>query len=218
MTDRWVSDTHWRRQSRQSRSERTQTALLDAAGALIVERGIDGTSIADIAARAGCSVGTVYHHFKDKTALCHALFQRMTDAYADSIRQASDPALWTDATIPDLLRSYITMMLGSGETPVFKQAAQLVMADAPDLRAHLAELQGEGRRALLRLVLDRRDQIGHPDPDRAAAFLIDQIGAMLNARKDPAQRLAALTPQDDASFTTDVLALADSYLRLHGTG
>lgn len=107
------------------------------------------------------------------------------------------------ATSADQLRGDIAMILGSGQPPpVFKRAAQLVTADAPDRRAHLAELPGEGRRALLRLVLDRKTR----------------IGAMLNARKDPGLAPAAIAPRDDAAFPRDVLALADSYLRLRGPG
>ena len=57
--DRWLSDLHWRRESQQTRGEKTQAALLDAAEELIVENGMDGTSIADVAERAGSSVGSV---------------------------------------------------------------------------------------------------------------------------------------------------------------
>jgi len=65
------------RPGRQSRSQKTQESLLDAAEALFCEKGAEATSVADVAARAGSSVGAVYHHFRDKKALLYALFERV---------------------------------------------------------------------------------------------------------------------------------------------
>ena len=217
--DRWLSDLHWRRPSQQTRSERTQTALMDAAEALIVEKGPEATSIADIAQRAKCSVGTVYHHFKDKKALYYALFHRMTQEYADFTRRASDPALWEGATVQDLLRGYVGIMLSAKEQAGnAKAAVAAVIADQPALRAHVAELQADGRRALRDRILSRRDDIGHPEPEQAVGFFIDQMGAMLFARSDASQRVASIARLEDAVFMEEVLTLARRYLRLKPEG
>jgi AcrR family transcriptional regulator len=48
-------------------------ALLDGALVVIRERGIDGLSLREVAARAGVSHAAPYHHFKDKAALIDAL-------------------------------------------------------------------------------------------------------------------------------------------------
>ena len=53
----------------------TRRRLVDATFALHVEQGISATTMTDIAARAGVSVGTVYHHFptyQDAVAACTA--------------------------------------------------------------------------------------------------------------------------------------------------
>ncbi len=213
--DRWLSDLHWRRESQQTRSEKTQTALIDAAEALIVEKGTDATSIADIAKRAGCSVGTVYHHFKDKKALFFALFHRMTQTFADLNRQAADPALWKGASVRDLLGGYIDFMQHvRDEAAPTKAAVALVLADNPELREHIAELQREGRKALLELVLARSGEIGHPDPEWAAAFVIDQLGAMLHARSDANQRIASILTIENETFKREMLKFAETVLGL----
>lgn len=49
-------------------------AILEAALGLFVERGIDGTSIKDIAAAAGVAEGALYRHFKSKEELAWHLF------------------------------------------------------------------------------------------------------------------------------------------------
>jgi AcrR family transcriptional regulator len=212
---RWISDLHWRRDSRQTRSEKTQAALLDAAEQLIVERGLDNTSVADVAARAGASVGAVYHHFKDKKALSYAVFHRMTATLIELNRQAADPARWKDSSVRDLIEGYIDLRLHQTNVGgLSKRATALVMADAPELKAHMAEIKRGANLALLELVLARRDEIGHPDPDFAAAFVIDQLSAMFYARSDPYQRASAIAACSDAAFKAEALRWAVSTLGL----
>ncbi len=212
---RWLSDLHWRRESQQTRGEKTQAALLDAAEELIVEKGMDGTSIADVAKRAGSSVGSVYHHFKDKKALFYALFHRMTQAMEDQSRQAADPARWEGATVYDLLEGYLDFRLQQRrEAGVSKAATALVMADDPELKFHMAEIKREGSEALLGLILARRAEISHPDPEFAAAFVIDQINAMLYALSDPYQKKSALVEIDDSAFKAQIIAWTMSILSI----
>jgi Transcriptional regulator len=213
--NRWVSDQHWRREGQQTRSERTQTALIDATEALILEKGTEATSIADIAARAGCSVGTVYHHFKDKKALFLALFERMTTRYRALNASGADPARWEGAGITDLMRGYLTMTLDAyHQNAAAKAAVSAVMADFPELASHYAEIQAETRRALLALMMTRRAEIGHPAPEDAVPFVIDALAALLRARMDPSQRAAALQTGTDAEFIEQALAMAGRYLHL----
>lgn len=212
---RWSSDLHWRRTGQQSRSERTQEALLDAAEALILEKGTEASSIAEIAARAGFSVGAVYHHFKDKKAVHLALFHRMTEAYARLNREAADPARWQGATVRDLFRGYIEITLTAAKTTgAAKAAVSAVIADHPELAAHYAEIQAETRKALQGLVLARRAEIGCADPETAAGFAIDTFAALLRARVDPAQRAAALLSLDDAAFTDLAVQMVSDFLDL----
>lgn len=58
------------------RSERSRTAILDAALELFSHRGYGATSMRDIAGRAGVSTGSVYHHFADKEAIFLALLEQ----------------------------------------------------------------------------------------------------------------------------------------------
>jgi len=48
-------------------------ALLDESLELIAEKGVEGLSLREVAARVGVSHAAPYHHFADKTALVHAL-------------------------------------------------------------------------------------------------------------------------------------------------
>jgi len=54
--------------------EQVTAAILDAAEAVIADRGLDGASTAAIASRAGVAVGTLYNYFPDRDALIDSLF------------------------------------------------------------------------------------------------------------------------------------------------
>lgn len=58
------------------RSERSRTAILDAALELFSHRGYGATSMRDVAGKAGVSTGSVYHHFADKEAIFLALLEQ----------------------------------------------------------------------------------------------------------------------------------------------
>ena len=65
-----------KRRSNRLRREKSTEAVLEAALELFVHKGYAGTSITDIATRAGLTKGSVYHYFKDKQALLIALLDR----------------------------------------------------------------------------------------------------------------------------------------------
>lgn len=212
---RWISDLHWKRTGQQSRSQKTQESLLDAAESLFFEKGAEATSVADVAERAGCSVGAVYHHFRDKKALLYALYDRMTTQYREISRDAVDPARWEGATIVDILRGYMEFALAMArERPGFKLAGLEATHNDPELRAHFAELTLETHRGQQELLLARRDEIDHPDPVRATAFVLDQITAMLRSRLDPVLRERQLTTWSDEEFMQEALRSACAYLQM----
>ncbi|MFZ2294931.1 MAG: TetR family transcriptional regulator [Polaromonas sp.] len=59
-------------------AQETRSKLLDAAECLFQAQGVSGTSLQDIATRAGTTRGAVYWHFKDKADLFNAMMERVT--------------------------------------------------------------------------------------------------------------------------------------------
>ena len=49
------------------KGEESRAKILAAAQELFFQNGVPGTTVADIASRAGIAKGTFYHHFKKKT-------------------------------------------------------------------------------------------------------------------------------------------------------
>ena len=68
------------RRLRDRQRETTAQEILAATEQEIVEKGLHAITVADIAARAGLAVGTLYNHYKDRDALVSALAaQRKTE-------------------------------------------------------------------------------------------------------------------------------------------
>lgn len=212
---RFLGDLHWVRPGKQSRSQRTQESLLDAAELLFSEKGAEATSVADVAARAGCSVGAVYHHFRDKKALLYALFERLSGQLEATTREAVAPERWRDARVVDVLRGYLEFSLeASRERPGMKRAGLEATRSDPALRERFAALQSELYQGLADLLLARRREIGHPRPEQAVSFVIDQLGSMLKTRLDPGLMPTRLATRSDPEFVAEALRSACAYLEI----
>ncbi|MFE3588489.1 TetR/AcrR family transcriptional regulator [Streptomyces niveus] len=64
-----------------------RAALLDAAEALVRERGADGWSLREASARVGVSSSAAYHHFASRDALVRALRQRVLGELGERLIQ-----------------------------------------------------------------------------------------------------------------------------------
>jgi len=69
-------------------SEETRRQILDTALALFRERGFEETTIRDIAARAGLSLGAAYYYFKSKEAIVGAYYDYVQQEHLRRCREA----------------------------------------------------------------------------------------------------------------------------------
>ena len=67
---------------------RTRIKLFAALASLMLEKGFDAVSLADIAAKAGVGRTAVYNHFPDKEALLLAYMTHETEEYVASLEDA----------------------------------------------------------------------------------------------------------------------------------
>ena len=66
-------------QRRRARTERTRTALLEAARTVFAEKGYEGASVGDVASQAGFTKGAVYANFGGKEELLLHIARRLAD-------------------------------------------------------------------------------------------------------------------------------------------
>lgn len=77
-----------RTQAMQDRIDATRARIVEAAHALIAERGYAGCSVALVADAAGVATGSVYRHFPDKGALFAEVFRTATQREVDAVAEA----------------------------------------------------------------------------------------------------------------------------------
>jgi AcrR family transcriptional regulator len=86
--------------------EAASTVILEAAEEVASQRGLDATSTAAIAERAGVAVGTLYNYFPDRDALLAALFKLRRDELVPRIAAAASET--KALPFEQRLRSYIS--------------------------------------------------------------------------------------------------------------
>jgi len=99
-------------------------AISEAAIALFAERGFDGTTMTEIAARSGTAIGSLYRFFPTKESLADSLLQRYAEGMAEVLAQVAEEA--PGLTPDDLARRLVAVTARSG----IDQAAMATLADA----------------------------------------------------------------------------------------
>jgi AcrR family transcriptional regulator len=89
----------------------TRYRILQIALSLMSQRGVDGTSMRDLAAAAGLNVASLYHYFPSKRDLLEAVLVEhgFLPMVADAIPPDADPS--PDAKLAALLADMLTAML-----------------------------------------------------------------------------------------------------------
>lgn len=88
----------------------SQEAVLQVALSCFVEQGFHGTSMRDIAGRAGTSIAAIYYHFPSKAALLRAIMTRVTEDLLAVLQQARAVLKKKDdaaALLAALVRAYV---------------------------------------------------------------------------------------------------------------
>lgn len=98
------------RRTHEERSAETQSALVEAAIAMLCELGYAGITTAEVARRAGCTTGAMQHHFGSKDDLMLAVLARLSlefeERYGTLIAMASQPLERRCGAVVNLLADY----------------------------------------------------------------------------------------------------------------
>jgi AcrR family transcriptional regulator len=109
----------------------TRRGLLDAAAAVLAERGVDGASTREIYKRVGVKAPTLYHHFGNKRGLMDAVVTDAFDRYLAEkrrLRPTGDPFV-------DLRRGWDAHVAFARANPVLYQLMFPTGGDPPSAAA-----------------------------------------------------------------------------------
>ena len=142
--------------------------MLAAGAELLVERGYEAFTIAAVGQRANASTGLIYTRFKNKAALFEAVLLREQERMVteEAARFAAIEA--ADLCIEELIEQLVRELAGITHreaklTQVFMERTTV----EPALLEHVKRMRTTPR-DFARMLLDRRDELCHPDPERAA--------------------------------------------------
>jgi AcrR family transcriptional regulator len=143
--------------------------MLRAAEALIKSKGFEALTTAEVVRRSRTSIGTLYARFGDKTALLHAVQDRVQAREEAAMRAQLAKVDWDSLSLEESVRHLleIKQIAAEGDGRLF-EAFVVHGATDPVLRAqgyrHKAVMEGLEIEVLMR----HAGQIGHPDPEDAA--------------------------------------------------
>jgi AcrR family transcriptional regulator len=153
----------------QQRSRDSQERILRAAEALIKSKGFEALTTAEVVRRSRTSIGTLYARFGDKTALLHAVQERVQTREEAVMRARLAKVDWDALSLEDTVRQLLEIkrIATEGEDRLF-EAFVVHGATDPVVRAqgyrHKATIEGLEIEILMR----HAGQIGHSDPEGAA--------------------------------------------------
>jgi AcrR family transcriptional regulator len=135
-------------------------SLMEAAAAVIADRGFEAATMAEIAARAGAQIGSLYRFFPSKEVLADALIQRYGElideafgkiegqAGSFSVNELADRLLDSLVELHGETRAVIALLEARSEWSVkraefrnaaLRRIAQILMLRSPHLRPETAE-------------------------------------------------------------------------------
>lgn len=179
MNDR-PSDLHWIRPPSQERTHKSLARLLDVAQEMLTDKNFDDIHVSEIATRAKTSVAAFYRRLKDKDALLHALHERRCGEAFATADHALSSERWEGATIAEILFAvfpFLVEILHSNESldrAIYQRAItdELMRERSMKINRHVVA-------GLSDLLLERSDEIHHPNVRTAVSFALIQAVAMV---------------------------------------
>lgn len=170
-------------------------SLVAAASALFVEKGYDATTMTEIAARAGASIGSLYLFFPTKLALAQALLTALADelsARLDTLRERTKG--WRAAAIADALFDELALFLAAH--PVYG-----VLIDLPGDDAWKRSVRQRRRDQIAALFAGARPALPKAQPPRLAVIVPQLIRVVMTLSGEPEAARAAVLEEMRAMLT-----------------
>lgn len=156
----------------------TDAAILRAGLELFIERGVEGTSMEQIAKRAGVGKPAIYRRWPNKENLIAAAMETLV---AEDVVWADQNAIDTQSPY-ELVQAAIDSAAAAVATPQYRALAARVFGSAvshPQLMAVYWERYIKPRRQLAARLLDRAREYGTVAADADAEVAIDMmVGAV----------------------------------------
>ncbi len=170
---------------RQARSRASFDRIVTSAMDLIAEEGLEGATVQEILSRSGTGAGTFYARFDSRDALLAYLATRFWEDAQDGWETVLAPARWSAAGVREIVLQFTrTLVLWSRAHGSLLRAflVHAMSHPEPELLDRTAELDNRIADYLIVLLMERSDELGHPDPEWAVRLATLQVFATLRSR------------------------------------
>jgi AcrR family transcriptional regulator len=158
-----------RRVPQRQRGRERVAALLEAAAACFVEKGYEATTMTEVAARAGASIGSLYQFFPTKEVLAQALLEQYSQAvYTELGKLAEQSVPWSTAELAEQLCVFLVTF--RKRHPAFVMLVESAQAPAADGMAIRRRVRAE-----IQALLARRAPHRSNEDMYAAAVVVQQL-------------------------------------------
>jgi AcrR family transcriptional regulator len=189
-------------------------AIVQAAGALAAEAGINAVQIAPVSQRAGVATGTVYRYFPSKTDLVAALVAAVSEREIGAMRRAADAAPGPLSALAAAITTYAARALESRKLAFALIAEPADAADADTRLAFRAALTAEiGKRVSAAMVAGHLpvQDIAVAAPALTGALIEGLIGPLAADARDDLEMHDAV--QTLTLFSLRAVGVADARAR-----
>lgn len=187
--------------TRLPRAERREQ-ILDAATRAFARTGFAGTKLEEIAAEAGITQVILYRHFESKTDMYRAVLDRALQRLDTAIGIDTGAGTFDDSSTPALLRAaaadpdgYRLLFRHAAREPEFRDLIDRLKVESAEMTKQLfaGVIADEAWRAWAAQVVPEFTHeaviawldAGQPDPDVAAAKILQAVNAIIEAANSP---------------------------------
>jgi AcrR family transcriptional regulator len=202
----------------QERSRQSLLRLLKSTVEVLNKKGLEAATIPRIAAGAGLTPGAIYRRFPDKDALLREVFLRMLEENFQQTNEMLKPERWQGKSLTDLCEYIIDVTLrGHLLYRGLLRAYALFTLHHPDTAfvRKSEKLEARTLQAVSSLLLSRRSEIRHPDPESAVPFALLMVGlaaqGALVLPRDP-RHFSDLMPDFETRLKKELPRMVLSYL------
>ena len=167
---------------RQKRSRESLRRMLDAAEVVLAKYGLEGAILPLIAAKAGISAANVYRRFRDKDALMAAVFQRLRERSSAATAAQVNPEMVRRIGLVQFSRNIIGGMVQNyrGDAGLSRATIQYTERHwETEFVRKTRTSEAQSFQTMVDSFMIWRDQIKHPDTERAVRFGFVMIALVL---------------------------------------
>jgi AcrR family transcriptional regulator len=146
---------------------------MEAAAAVIADRGFEAATMAEIAARAGAQIGSLYRFFPNKEVLADALIQRYGELVDEAFGKIEDQAI--SLSVNDLADALVDFLVElHGET----RAVLALLEARSEWSVKRAEFRQSAIRRITQILLLRLPQLRPETAEDIAVILLHNMKTM----------------------------------------